>query len=172
MTDLPANAAGLLVLRVAVGAVMMAHGWNHIFGGGRIEGTARWFETLGMTPGRLHAWTASITELGAGLMLVLGLLTPLAAAGVVGLMVVAWATNHRKNGFFIFRPGEGWEYVMTLSAAGVALCLLGPGDASLDRALGLTDLPASLHWAAAALGPSAAAFLLAVCWRPTSAVRD
>ena len=102
--------AGVLILRVAVGIVMIAHGYNHIFRGGKIEGTAGWFESLGMKPGILHAWLASLTELGAGAMLIFGFLTPLAAGGVVGVMLVALITNHLKNGFFIFRPGEGYEW--------------------------------------------------------------
>lgn len=159
--------AGLLVLRVAVGVVMLAHGWNHIFRGGRIAGTGRWFESLGMRPGWLHAWTASLTELGAGLLLLLGLLTPLAGAAVVGVMAVAWVTNHAKNGFFVFRPGEGYEYVMTLTAAGLMLCGTGGGAVSLDHALGVLDPPgwtaASLCAAAGLLG---AAGLLALFWRP------
>ena len=60
-------------------------------------------------------------------------------AGVVGVMFVAWAINHRGNGFFIFRPGEGWEYVMTLGIVGSAIGALGPGRWSLDEALDLTD---------------------------------
>jgi putative oxidoreductase len=159
--------AGLLVLRVAVGVVMLAHGWNHIFRGGRIAGTGRWFESLGMRPGWLHAWTASLTEVGAGLLLLAGLLTPLAGAAVVGVMTVAWVTNHARNGFFIFRPGEGYEYVMTLTAAGLMLCFTGGGDVSLDHALGFLDPPG---WAAsslcAAAGLLGAAGLLAVFWRP------
>ena len=55
---------------------------------------------------------ASLVEVAAGAALVLGLLTPIAAAGVVGVMLVACITNHMRNGFFIFRPGEGCEYVM------------------------------------------------------------
>ena len=43
-------------------------------------------------------------------------------------MVVAWVINHLKNGFFIFRPGEGWEYVMTLTALGLVVATLGPGE--------------------------------------------
>jgi hypothetical protein len=65
---------GLLLLRFAVGVVFIAHGYNHIFGGGKIEGTGRWFNSLGMRPGILHAWVASLTELGAGaLLLFMGL---------------------------------------------------------------------------------------------------
>ena len=158
---------GLLVGRAAVGAVMFAHGWNHVFGGGKIAGTGRWFESLGMKPGWLHAWTASLTELGVGVLLLLGLLTPLAGAGVVGVMIVAWVTNHRSNGFFIFRPGEGYEYVMTLTAAGLLFCGTGAGRISLDNALGLFSPPSDqAALACAALGLLGAVGLLVGFWRP------
>ena len=93
---------------------MVAHGYNHIFRGGKIKGTAGWFESLGMKPGILHAWLASITELGAGVDA-----DPRACSrrsrppGWSGVMLVALIINHIKNGFFIFRPGEGYEYVLT-----------------------------------------------------------
>jgi putative oxidoreductase len=167
MTDPDAVNLALLVLRCVTGAVMLAHGINHIFGGGKIEGTARWFSSLGMEPGILHAWIASITEVVAAILLVVGLLTPLAAAAVVGIMLVAWITNHRGNGFFIFRPGEGWEYVMTLTAVGVVLGMTGPGEWSLDHAADLDDLAGWTGLAVvAAAGGGGAVGLLAVFWRP------
>ena len=169
MTSAHAHDLALLVFRVALGAVMLAHGINHIFGGGKIAGTGRWFESLGMRPGWVHAWTASFTEIGAGGLLVLGLLTPLAAAGVVGVMLVAWITNHLKNGFFIFRPGEGWEYVMTLTVAALALSLLGPGAWSLDRAAGLETLWGWTGlWIALGAGAGGALLLLLTSWRPAA----
>jgi putative oxidoreductase len=120
-----------------------------------------------MRPGIVHAWLASTTEIVAGVLLVLGLLTPFAGAGVVGVMLVAWITNHRGNGFFIFRPGEGWEYVMVLTACGVALAALGAGDWSLDAALDVFDEPSWTNVAiGAGLGGGGAALLLATCWRP------
>jgi putative oxidoreductase len=170
MSDADAFNLALLVLRTACGAVMLAHGINHIFGGGRIAGTGRWFESLGMRPGWLHAWLASLTEVGAGALLVLGLLTPFAAAGVLGVMLVAWIVNHRGNGFFIFRPGEGWEYVMTLTAVGLAIGTLGPGEWSLDEAVGLDTLAGTPGLLITALaGGGGAATLLAVFWRPVPA---
>jgi putative oxidoreductase len=156
----------LLLLRFAVGGVMLAHGWNHVFGGGKIAGTGRWFESLGMRPGWFHAWTASLTELGSGTLLVVGLLTPLAGAAVVGVMLVAWITNHRKNGFFIFRPGEGYEYVMTLTAAGLFFCGAGGGRLSLDHALDIDDFGWPTALGCAAVGIGGAALLLATSWRP------
>jgi putative oxidoreductase len=127
----------ILLLRLLLGVVFLAHGWNHIFGGGKIEGTGRWFESLGMRPGALHAWAASVAELGAGLLIVLGLLTPLAAAAAVGVMTVAFVTAHRRNGFFIFRPGEGYEYVLTLAVVAIAVGGFGAGQWSLDHAIGI-----------------------------------
>ena len=101
-------------------------------------------------------------------MLLVGLLTPLAAAGVVGVMVVAWVTNHRTNGFFIFRPGEGYEYVMTLTLTAVAVGLLGAGEWSIDNSN--DDLAALAGWSGLAIvlvaGLGGALVLLAVFWRP------
>jgi putative oxidoreductase len=88
-TDAAFNIA-VLLLRSALGVVFVAHGYNHVFGGGRIAGTARWFDGLGMRPGIVHAWMASLTEVGSGILLFLGMATPVACAGVAGTMIVAW----------------------------------------------------------------------------------
>jgi putative oxidoreductase len=155
------------MLRLALGGVFLAHGVNHLFGGGRVPGTARWFESLGMRPGVLHAWLASLTEIGSGSLLIGGFLTPFAAAGVVGVMVVAWITNHLRNGFFIFRPGEGWEYVMVLTVLGLVIGVLGPGEWSLDHAADVFDPPGwSGFLITLVAGGGGAACLLATCWRP------
>lgn len=127
---------GLLVLRLGVGITVFLHGYNKVFRGGRLTGTAGWFESMGVRPGWLHARVAATTEMVAGVLFAAGLLTPLAAAGLIALMVVAGVTAHRKNGFFIFRPGEGWEYVMNLALAAFAVAAIGAGDWSLDHALG------------------------------------
>jgi putative oxidoreductase len=159
----------LLVFRAGLGVVFLAHGYNHIFGGGKIAGTARWFESLGMRPGLLHAWFASATELGAGVLLLLGLLTPVACAGVIGVMVVALITNHIDKGFFVFhRPVEGYEYVMTLTVAAVGLAGVGPGEWSIDHAAGWFEPPG--WWGlglALVAGFGGAAGLLVTFWRPS-----
>ena len=154
------------VLRLAVGGTVIAHGWNHAFGGGKLPGTARWFESIGIRPGRVHAMFATITELGAGGFLVLGLLTPLAAAGVVGTMLVALVANHRKNGFFIFRPGEGYEYVLMITLVACAIGSLGGGDWSVDNAIGFSLTGWGGLAVAAAAGGGGAALLLLTSWRP------
>jgi putative oxidoreductase len=160
-------------LRAALGITMLAHGYNHAFGGGRLPGTARWFESIGIRPGRVHALFATLTELGVAPLLFLGLLTPLAAAGCLGVMLVALVANHLKNGYFIFRPGEGYEYVLFIALASLALAALGGGGWSLDRVVAdaSSDVGGWLHgWhglvVAAAAGGGGAALLLATCWRP------
>ena len=159
---------GLLVMRATLGVVMLAHGVNHVFRGGKIAGTAKWFASMGMRPPIVHAWLASVVEMGAGALLIAGLLTPLAGAGAIGIMTVAFVINHRRNGFFIFRPGEGYEYVMTLALLGFAVALLGAGRWSLDEAVGLTgDLDGGVGLALAAVaGVGGGLGLLAACWRP------
>ncbi|WP_419849543.1 DoxX family protein [Candidatus Poriferisocius sp.] len=127
----------MLILRVGVGLTFAAHGYGKIFQGGRIPGTAGWFDSMGMKPGKLHAWMAALTEISAGLLLALGFLTPLAAAGMVGVMVVAAWTVHRHNGFMIVR--EGWEYTFVLALVAMAVATLGPMEWSIDSALGIDD---------------------------------
>ncbi|MFI0408028.1 DoxX family protein [Actinomadura sp. 3N508] len=162
-------AAGLLLVRVVVGLTLAAHGYNKFFGGGRIPGTARWFESIGMRPGRLHALFAASTEIGAGVLFAAGLLTPLAAAGFVGLMLVAAWTVHRENGFF--SAGNGWEYNLILAVVAAGVATTGPGAWSLDDAIGLDPGGWGLPIAAGG-GLAAGAGLLAVCYRPAPRRRE
>ena len=165
--DIDAVNLGLLLLRCWLGVVMLAHGIRHIFGGGKIAGTGKWFESLGMKPGIVHAWLASVTEVGAGACLILGLATPLGAAGVLGTMFVAFVTNHFKNGFFIFYKGEGYEYVATLMFAALAVSALGAGQWSIDHAADFTWAYGDTGLAIGALGGiGGAVLLLAGFWRP------
>ena len=146
---------------------MIAHGYSHIYRGGKIKGTAGWFESLGMKPGKLHAWLASLTELGAGALLVLGLLTPLAAGALLGIVLVAFITNHLHAGFFVFaRPTEGWEYLMNLAAGYLAIGTIGPGEWSLDNAVDYAPTFSTGMCITLIVGVGGAAALLAVFWRP------
>jgi putative oxidoreductase len=156
----------LFVLRVVTGLMIAAHGYNHIWGGGKIQGTGRWFASMGMKPGIVHAWLASITELTCAVLLVTGFLTPLAAGGVLGVMLVAWVTAHRKNGFFIFKPGQGWEYVAYISFTCVAIGTLGAGEWSLDHAFDTTFEDWNGLIATLVAGVGGAGTLLAVFYRP------
>ena len=128
--DVTPQDVGLLILRLVLGVTLALHGFNKFFGGGRIPGTARWFESIGMKPGKFHATIAATTEVSAGLGLAAGLLTPIPAAGFVSLMLVAAWTVHRPNGFFIVK--EGWEYNLVLAVSAVAVATIGPGKLSLD----------------------------------------
>lgn len=156
----------VLLLRLVVGLTMMAHGYNHIWGGGGLAGTARWFGSMGLRPPTLHAVLSGAGELGAGAALAIGLLTPLAAAFVVGVMVIAGVVAHRRNGFFVFK--DGYEYVLVIAVVCAAIGLLGPGVASVDHLLGVDRSLAGGTGLAltVGLGVVGAAVLLAATWRP------
>ena len=127
----------LLVLRLVFGLFLAYHGYNKVFGGGGLAGTAKWFGSIGFRAPRLQAFMAASTEIGAGVLLAAGLLTPLAAAGVTGVMVVAIVSSHWKVGFFIFKEGGGWEYCASIAFAALAIGTIGAGEWSLDHAIGL-----------------------------------
>jgi putative oxidoreductase len=157
-----------LVIRLVVGLTIVAHGYNHIFGPGGIQGTAGWFSSMGLKPGIVHAWTSGLVEIAGGVGLAVGFLTPISAGSIIGIMTVAGITAHRTNGFFIFKPGQGYEYVLMIGAVALAIGILGAGQVSLDHAIGIdTDLDG---WAggllAGGLGIGGAALLLATAWRP------
>jgi putative oxidoreductase len=150
---------GMLLVRLALGPMLVVHGWNKVRGPGGLGGTARWFEGLGLRPGRVHAALASATELGAGLLVALGLCTGLAATAYVGLMAVAALTDHRGKGYFVFKGG--YEYTLLIAVVAVGLAAAGPGAWSLDHAAGLRLSGAGWAAGAAAGGTGAAAGLLA-----------
>jgi putative oxidoreductase len=127
----------MLLLRVSFGLTMAAHGYAKVFQGGKLDGTAGWFDSIGMKPGKVHARLAAGTEILAGLGLAVGLLTSFSAAGFVALMIVAGWVVHRDNGFFIVK--SGWEYNFILAVAAVGFAMLGPGEWSLDDAFGIAD---------------------------------
>ncbi len=156
----------MLVLRVGVGLIFLAHGVKHA--GGR-ERTSNWFAGIGFRHPELQWFASTATELIVGVLLVAGFLTSLAAAGIIGIMFVAFWSVHRFVGFFVTaRPTEGWEYVATLALTGLALAMLGPGEYSLDHAVGLDDILdgwVGLGFAAGGLAVAAGQLLL--FWRPS-----
>jgi putative oxidoreductase len=155
---------GLLVLRLALGPMLVAHGCNKVFGSGGLQGTTNWFAGLGFHPAWLHARIAAGTEVGAGLLLATGLMTPLASTAFVGLMVTATLTDHRGKGYFVFKGGS--EYTVLVAMVAVALAALGPGTWSADHVLGTDDL-AGVGWAigAAAVGALSALGMMAASYR-------
>lgn len=159
----------LLGLRLWLAAVMLAHGVNH---GRSLDGTARWFASKGFRYPRQVALASAAGEVAMGLGLAVGLLTPAAAAGVVMVSANAFWAVHRFAGFFVFRrPDEGWEYVGTLAVVATALAVLGPGDYSLDEALGWV-IDGWTGLAVVAAGLVVAAFQLTVIWRRPPAGAD
>jgi putative oxidoreductase len=160
----PPVIVALLLLRVVTGVTMMLHGYNHWRLGGKIAGTARWFSGLGLRYGTLQAWMSVVTELGAGFLLILGLLTPLACAAVISVMLVAGLLAHRKNGFFVFK--DGYEYVLVLGMACLLLGVTGPGRFSVDNAFGIEITGWAGGGIALIVAVVAVAGLLATFYRP------
>ena len=144
--------------------MMAVHGLNKVFGPDGLEGTTRYFEFLGLRPANVHARVAATTEIGTGVLLTLGAATPLASAGVIGIMAVASATDHKGKGFFVFKGG--WEYVGVVGATAAALSALGAGRYSVDgaRGRGRGGLKSALF--STALGVGAAAGMLATSRKP------
>lgn len=164
--------AALLILRVWLGVVMIAHGLNHAR---TVEGTTAWFAKKGFRQPRLNALASAGAEIAIGVGLILGLLTSLAAAGLIATMVVAFGAIHRFAGFFVFhRPDEGYEFVATMAVASLTLAMLGPGSASIDSAIGFADsLDGWTGLAIAVGGAVAGALQLVVGWRrPTGNATD
>lgn len=150
-----------LILRVALGGTMIAHGVRHAR---TLDGTERWFRSIGFRRARLQAWLSSAVEIGSGAAVAAGAVTPLSASAMVGTMAVAFRTVHRPNGYFVV--AEGWEYVGFISAAAVALSALGPGALSVDRLLRIdrAGTPLSRALVTAGLGAAGAAGQLAMFW--------
>ncbi|MBY6687793.1 DoxX family protein [Rhodococcus sp. BP-149] len=163
--DGPGHTVARLLLRAAVGGTMVAHGVKHARS---LDGTAGWFGSIGFRQPALQARASAVVEIGTGAAIVAGAATPVAAAGVVGVMTVAAHSVHAENGFFI--TSEGWEYVMNLAVAAVALAGLGPGRWSVDESLGWGRSGGGARAAAVAagLGAGAAAGQLALFHRRPS----
>ncbi|MFC7220780.1 DoxX family protein [Streptomyces polyrhachis] len=126
---------GLLALRLGTGGVLMAHGTQKLFGwfgGGGLDGTAEAMEAMGFRPGRESALAAGLGEAGGGLLLALGLATPVAGAAAAGAMTGAVAV-HQDKGFFAM--GGGYEYPAYLGFMSAALGFTGPGRYSVDHLL-------------------------------------
>lgn len=154
----------LLVVRLVFGITLACHGYNKIFGAAGLAGTTGWFESVGMRWPHVQARLAAATEIGAGLLFAAGLLTPFAAAGMIGLMAVATWVVHRGHGLFVFN--EGWEYTMSIAVVAWAVATTGPGDYSLDEAFGIDLNGWTGALIAGLLGAGAAFGQLAICYRP------
>lgn len=158
----------LLLARVWIAFMVFMHGWRHLKALSSGPGMANWFESLGLKPGWLHAQMVTFTELALPVLLVFGFLNPLAYGGVCALMVVAFLTNHLKNGFFLNTQTEGYEYVVTVAVVCITLGTVGPGDWSLDDAFDFSFPfdPGKALLITALVGIVGAGLFLATFWRP------
>ncbi|MGC0319149.1 DoxX family membrane protein [Kitasatospora acidiphila] len=133
---------GLLLLRLVAGLLVAGHGVQKVsfhLGGRGLAGGTEEFRGDGFRGGVFTALTAGGAQIGAGLLLAAGLLTPLAAAGTMGVMTVA-LTVKRPHGLWV--QNDGFEYPLVLVTIGAVLSATGPGRWSLDAALGLLSWPA------------------------------
>ncbi|OKK22407.1 DoxX protein [Streptomyces sp. CB00455] len=149
---------GMLILRLLVGLLVAGHGVQKVsshLGGKGLEGGAEEFRADGFRGGALTALAAGAGQIGSGLLLAAGLLTPLAATGAIGVMTVALTVKWRHG---LWVQNDGYEYPLVLIGAAAALAATGPGAWSLDAALGLAPYP--LWWAAPALVAGLAGGLL------------
>src|SRR5438034_10616045 len=114
---------GILFLRVVLGLIMAGHGAQKLFGwwgGPGLQGVNGWLTSMRFRGGRLPVLMLVTGEFGGGLLLALGLGTPFAAAAVVGVMVVAIATTHWRNGFWNGAGGYEFNLLILTAAAGLA----------------------------------------------------
>lgn len=142
---------GLLILRIVVGLLMIGHAMQKLsgaFSGDGFAKTAAIFDMIGFKPGRVTVAIAIGVELGGGVLLILGLFTPLAAAALAGALVVA-ASVHWKNGLWGSKGGIELPALLAVVATGLAL--IGPGQFALDYATDLYPV-AWLRWTAAIVG--------------------
>ena len=122
----------LLVARVALGGVMIAHGAQKAFQFG-FAGTQQAFSGMGAPLPGLTAVLVTLLELVGGVAVILGLATRLVAALYALTMLGAAVLVHLPNGFYA--QNGGWELVGLLALVALALVAGGPGRLSLDRAL-------------------------------------
>lgn len=125
-----------LVLRLALGAIFIVHGGQKLFGwmgGGGIDGTADFFALIGIPAAALAAWVVALVEFGGGVALVVGLFTRVAGALLAIDMIVALLTVHLDRGFLA--SNNGYEFVLILGAASIALVLTGSRRWSIDQLL-------------------------------------
>ena len=164
---------GLLLLRLGVGGVVFAHGAQKVFGlwgGTGIAGFATNLEGLGYQQATTLSWLTGVTELVAGAFLVLGLLTPLAAAAVLAIMINAVLLK-LGNGFFVTGPkgSDAIELSLVLGLGAACLVLTGPGRIALDNGRAWHRRPASWGVLALVIGVAAAVLVYVLLRRPVIA---
>jgi putative oxidoreductase len=129
---------GLVVLRLVLGVIFIAHGAQKLFGsfgGPHISGFAKMLGQLGVKPAEPMAILAGLAEFVGGILVIVGFLTPLAALALIVVMIVAVLAVHLKNGFF--NTNGGYEFNLALVGMTLTLLIAGAGAYSLDNVLGI-----------------------------------
>lgn len=147
---------GLLIIRCALGGAMFLQGAAKLTRHGR-RGTAQYFDSIGFRPAALLAFVAGVTEVGAGILLGVGFATPLAAAGLIAVLVSAIAVKS-DNGYW--NTGDGYEYPLLAAFVAAAAAFTGPGEVSVDAILGWANVSTVGGIGAVVAGLAAAAPLL------------
>jgi putative oxidoreductase len=150
----------LSAARITLGGYLAAHGAQKlfgVFGGHGIEGTAGFFESVGLEPGRPHAIAAGVAETLGGTLTALGLAGPVGPITIASTMGVAAGTVHRDQG--PFNTDGGPELPIMNAAASALVAVAGPGRLSLDRALGLRVPPKLVALVAAGAAITSAALV-------------
>jgi putative oxidoreductase len=142
--------AGRLIARAVIGGLFMGHGTQKLFGwfdGPGPDATAGMMENLGIEPAKPNAQAAALSETIGGALLAAGAATPLAAASLIGTMISAIRLVHGPKG--LWNTNGGYEFNLVLIVALMAIVEAGPGDPSVDNALGVTACGPA--WALASL---------------------
>lgn len=129
----PARDLALLIARIGLGVVFIAHGWQKLVTNG-VDGTAGFFASVGVPLPTVSAWFATLVELVGGGLLVLGLAVPVAGLLLAVDMIGAWLFVHRGSGVFV--ADGGWELVLALGVGSLVLAAVGAGRYSIDHLLG------------------------------------
>ncbi len=160
----------VLILRLVVGLTLTGHGVQKLFGwfgGPGLTRLRQGFEKQGYKPAWLWISLAILGEVGGGISVALGFLTPLGAAGIFGAMFMAMFKSHWKNGFWLQKGG--YEYTLILLVVSITIGLIGPGSYALDALFGIV-LPEALLFGVLAVAALLVDVIGILINRPTEAV--